>query len=83
MDYFVLIGWAGALFYILGYFLLSIDYLKSDGTTFHVLNILGGVCLVVYAVFTKDVPNFFVNALWALIGVYSVINNTRIIRKSG
>ena len=40
------IGWIGALLYIIAYFLISIKKLQADQVIFQLLNILGGVCLV-------------------------------------
>ena len=37
------IGWIGALLYIIAYFLISIKKLQADRMIFQLLNILGGV----------------------------------------
>ncbi len=82
MELYETIGWIGAFLYIIAYFLLSLGYLSSEGSLFHILNIVGGVCLVINAYVLKDSPNFFVNALWAAIGVFSVLKVSGVI-KSG
>ena len=73
MNIFELIGWLGAVSYIIGYFLLSTKKLSSDQIIYHALNALGGICLVVNSVFLNDSPNFVVNLIWMGIAIYSII----------
>jgi len=55
------IGWIGALLYIIAYFLISIKKLQADQVIFQLLNILGGVCLVVNSLHQSDYPSVFTN----------------------
>lgn len=68
-----IIGWIGAVAYVVTYFLLSIRLLSSSGILYHALNALGGLCLVVNAIYLKDNPTFFVNAVWMAIALASVV----------
>jgi hypothetical protein len=69
------IGWTGALLYIVAYFLLSIKKLKADDLIYQVLNILGGICLIVNSLHQSDYPSIVTNALWATIGVFAIYYN--------
>ncbi|AIY11950.1 CBU_0592 family membrane protein [Cellulophaga baltica] len=69
----MLIGWAGAVLFILSYLLLSIGRLSSKSKVYHTLNILGAICLVINGFMLRDVPNIVVNLIWGLIGIYAVI----------
>ena len=58
------IGWIGALLYIIAYFLISIKKLQADQVAFQLLNILGGVCLIVNSMHQSDYPSVFTNGVW-------------------
>ncbi|WP_346318543.1 hypothetical protein [Chitinophaga sp. YIM B06452] len=66
-----LIGWAGVLFYLIGYLLLALKKISADKYAYHILNALGAIGLVTNAVFHKDNPNIVVNGAWLLIAVYA------------
>lgn len=51
-----IIGWTGALLFVVAYFLLSIKKLRPEGLLYQLLNIVGGVCLVVNSFHTHDYP---------------------------
>ena len=71
------IGWIGALLYIIAYFLISIKKLQADQVAFQLLNILGGVCLIVNSMHQSDYPSVFTNGVWAAIGVFAIYYNKR------
>lgn len=68
-----ILGWLGAFFYILAYLLLTIGFLKSEGFTYHLLNVLGAVGLIINAVHFNDKPNVVVNLVWLVIGVLALL----------
>jgi hypothetical protein len=70
-----IIGWTGAFLYILAYFLLSVRKLRADKLSYQLLNILGGICLVINSSFTGDYPSVFTNVVWACIGVFAIYYN--------
>lgn len=72
MPFFEIIGWIGAITFIVAYFLLSINKLSSDKAMYHILNAIGAFCLVVNSIYLNDTPNFFVNFVWMGIALYSI-----------
>jgi hypothetical protein len=68
-----LVGWLGTLSYIIAYFLLSLGKLKAEQKTYHLLNILGAVGLIVNAIHLNDYPNIIVNVVWFAIGFAALI----------
>ena len=78
MSIFEMIGWLGAIFFILAYFLLSIDNLKSDGIIYQLMNVIGGLCMVINSINLNDHPNLVTNFIWMCIGLFAV---TKIISK--
>lgn len=73
MDNFEIIGWIGSALFIVSYFLLSIDKLKADRIPYQLMNVLGGLCLVISAYDSEDRPNMFTNLVWMFIGLYAIV----------
>lgn len=71
---FELIGWIGAIFFILSYFLLSKGKLKQYEIKYHLMNLLGAICLVINAIHFKDNANILVNAVWFSIAIMAIYN---------
>lgn len=74
------LGWLGTLSYIIAYLLLSLGKLKAEQKTYHLLNILGAIGLIVNAIHLDDYPNIIVNIVWFAIGCMALIS---IARKKG
>ena len=71
------VGWIGAVAYLVAYFLLSINKLRSDRLLYHLLNILGAAGLTINAIYLKDNPNVVINVAWALIAVFAMTTISR------
>jgi len=81
---FTVIGWLGVILCTLGYLLLSMKVITAERRIFQLVNIVGGLCLVIAAVYSNDLPNVVANLLWMFIGVYALgrqIRNNRDVRK--
>lgn len=72
-----IIGWIGAFLYITAYLLVSIKKIQAHHLTFQLLNILGGVCLIVNSLRQSDYPSVFTNGVWAAIGVFAIYYNKK------
>ncbi len=66
------IGWLGAVLFIVAYLLLSLQLISAKRNLYHVLNVLGAVCLVINAWSLRDNPNIVVNAVWGLIALLAI-----------
>lgn len=55
------------------------EHKKNTGhhLTFQLLNILGGVCLIVNSLRQSDYPSVFTNGVWAAIGVFAIYYNKK------
>jgi hypothetical protein len=73
MDMAQFIGWTGVVVYIAAYALLSLGWIKADRVNYHLLNVIGGVCLVIVSYTLSDMPNLFVNLAWIFIAVVSIV----------
>ena len=69
---FDLIGWIGAIFYILGYGLVATHRLSSDKKLFHILNIFGAVGLSIAGWHNHDIPSFGLNVSWGFIAIFGL-----------
>ena len=78
MDFYAIIGWVGAVSYILAYFLLVIKVLSAEQATYHAMNAFGGICLVINALILSDMPNIVVNAVWGGLAFFALAKILRL-----
>ncbi len=69
----VIIGWIGAVMYIVAYLLLTLGKLKSDSFLYHLMNVLGALGLIANAFHFNDYPNVVTNLLWLGIGAFAIL----------
>jgi hypothetical protein len=60
------------------YLLVSMNRLKGDSVAYQVLNLVGGVFLIVNTIYWGAYPSTFVNGVWVCIAVFAI---ARIARK--
>jgi len=72
-----LIGWLGAILFVLAYLLLTTRVLTSDGYIYNLMNAFGAVALIVNAIYIHDTPNFAVNAIWMAIALFAVAKSRK------
>ncbi len=75
------LGWFGAVLYLLAYFLFSTGKLAGETYRYQVLNLLGGIFLIVNAVYYRAYPSVGVNLVWSLITVFAIVRRARNLRK--
>lgn len=68
-----LLGWYGMLALIGAYFLVSFGIIDAEELAFQLLNLTGGVALVIFAVSKKATQLAILNIFWALIGALAII----------
>jgi len=74
----VVIGWLGVAAYLTAYICLSFGVLKAEKNVYHILNAVGGLCLVINAYTLTDIPTLVVNLAWIVIAAVSLIRISRI-----
>ena len=67
-----LIGWLGAISYLLAYILVSLRKLEGDSITFQTLNLVGGVCLTINTYYNTAYPVTALNLAWVSIAIYTI-----------
>ena len=68
-----LIGYTSAIFIIVGYFLLSFDFLNKDDIIYNVLNLFGGIGLAYRVYLDKNWSNLILEIIFVLIALKSII----------
>ncbi|MBX2945268.1 MAG: hypothetical protein KF725_05500 [Cyclobacteriaceae bacterium] len=71
------IGWIGSIMVIAAYGLNSYQKVKSDSLIFLLLNMVGGICLIIYSVYYTAYANTFINVVWVIIAVPAIIQLIR------
>ena len=73
MDLFIeILGWIGSVEILLAYGLNSYQKLRSDSMTFYLLNLTGGLSLIVYAIHKDALANAFINIVWVVIAAIAI-----------
>jgi hypothetical protein len=68
-----MLGWAGSIMVIAAYGLNSYQRITSDSMMFLMLNLVGGVLLVVYSAYLSAFANTFINVVWVIIAVPALL----------
>lgn len=67
------LGWIGSVAVIAAYALNSLQKIKSDSISFQLLNLSGAVLLIINSVFKEAYPFTFINTVWAIIAIVSIV----------
>lgn len=74
MELFIdIIGWIGSIEVLIAYGLNSYQKIKSDSLLFYLLNLTGGVFLVIYTIEKSAFASAFINVVWVVIAVIALI----------
>lgn len=67
-----LIGWAGSAAVIAAYILVSLNRLRGDSAVYQMLNLVGGIFLIVNTIYFGAYPSTFVNGVWVCIAIFAL-----------
>jgi len=65
-------GWTGSTLYLIAYALISLKKTEGDSVLYQGMNIIAGILVVIYTLSLKAYATTGLNAIWALIGVYTL-----------
>jgi hypothetical protein len=68
-----ILGWIGSIEVLAAYGLNSYQKIKSDSILFYMLNLTGGLLLIVYSVYKEAFPNAFINIVWVIIALVALM----------
>jgi hypothetical protein len=66
------IGWIGSIEVIAAYALNSYQQLSSDSIIFQVLNLTGGIFLIINTIYHRAYPSAFINVVWVIIASIAI-----------
>ncbi|SEK18132.1 CBU_0592 family membrane protein [Parapedobacter koreensis] len=72
-----IIGWLGFVFCTVAYLLLNLRKIRFDGVGYQVLNAIGGLGLVISAIYFRDHPNIAANSVWVLIALFGILSYSK------
>jgi hypothetical protein len=67
-----IIGWIGSIEILLAYGLNSYQKIRSDSLAFSLLNLTGGLFLMLYTIYKDAFANTFVNLVWVIIALIAL-----------
>jgi hypothetical protein len=73
------LGWVGSVLVISAYALNSYQKIKSDSLVFQLMNLAGGILLIINSVYKEAYPFTFINTVWVLIAIPAIF---RILKKN-
>jgi membrane associated rhomboid family serine protease len=67
------IGYAGAVLYLLGFFLLSIRRITGTSRSFQLYNLCGAIGVSIAAIYNHDAPSIVLNVAWGSIALATIL----------
>jgi len=68
-----IIGWIGVTFCTIGFLLLNTKTVRFDSWIYQAINVIGGLGLVISALYFHDMPNITSNSIWVIIALYGLL----------
>ena len=72
-----ILGWIGSVLVIGAYGLSSYQKISSASHAFQLMNLAGGVLLIINSVYKEAYPFTFINSVWVVIAISSLIRNKK------
>jgi hypothetical protein len=69
-----IIGWVGSVEVILAYGLNSYQKIKSDSLWYQLLNLTGGIFLIINTVYYGSYPSTAINLVWVVIASIAIVS---------
>ncbi|MBK8816261.1 MAG: hypothetical protein IPN42_12535 [Methylococcaceae bacterium] len=68
-KFFEWLGWLGFILIIAAYFFLTIKLLNESSAYYHIMNLIGALCMVANAKHNGAKPLFWLNVVWAIVAM--------------
>jgi hypothetical protein len=72
-----ILGWVGAAGLLAAFVLSSNGKLDNQGLSYHAINLVCALFLLVNAYYSQAYPFILVNTFWAITSVYAITKNLR------
>lgn len=68
-----IIGWIGSICILAAFGLNSFQKIKSNSLSFQLLNLIGGICLIINSIAHQAYPFTFINSVWSVISIIALL----------
>lgn len=68
-----ILGWIGSIEILAAFGLNSFQKIKSDSLAFQLLNLTGGIFLIINSIAHEAYPFTFINSVWVIISITALI----------
>ena len=68
-----IIGWIGSIEILAAFGLNSFQKIKSDSLAFQLLNLSGGIFLIINSIAHEAYPFTFINSVWVVISITALV----------
>lgn len=72
---YTLAGWVGAFGLLIAFVLSSLGKMDSQGTPYHVINLICSLMLIVNATANGAYPFIVINSFWSMMSAYAIGKN--------
>lgn len=72
-----ILGWIGSVEVLLAYGFNVANKLKSNSLAYILLNLTGGIFLIIYSFYYSAFANTFINVVWAVVAIGAMVGYIR------
>jgi len=72
VNFYNVIGYTGALLYILSYFLLSKGLIKGESYAYHMMNFFAPIMVLTSLTDSWNAPSVVIQSVWLCLSVYAL-----------
>lgn len=72
-QHFEKIGWVGFILIVSAYLFVTIKFLEVSSAAYHLMNLIGALCMVVNARHNRAKPLLWLNIIWSLVAVAGLL----------
>jgi hypothetical protein len=77
-----ILGWIGSVEVLLAYGLNTYQKIKSDSIAYILLNLTGGIFLIIYSFYYAAYANTFINVVWVIVALIALVKLVQVARNS-
>jgi hypothetical protein len=83
IDWTLFIGLFGMVLILVAFILNVFTKIDSSDNSFLLMNLVGSLAMVVYAMFIGSIPSFILNGVWACSAAWGLIHHARKKKNAG
>ena len=72
-----ILGWIGSVLVISAYGFNSYQKINSSSLAFQLMNLIGGIFLIINSVYKEAYPFTFINSVWVVIAISSLLRTKK------